>query len=67
VIVGSDARNVLTNYDTWKLTVYLDFWNEYNRSNVMAYSYKVDTNGIGNTTSRLDFEIVQIVGVTAQF
>jgi hypothetical protein len=54
-------------FDSWNLTVYLDLWNIYNRTNVLAYSYKVDANGVLSTTTRLDFGILPIVGITAQF
>lgn len=54
-------------FDTWNLTAYLDLWNVYNRTNVLAYSYKVDTNGLLSTSTRLDFGILPILGVTAQF
>ena len=54
-------------FDTWNLTVYLDLWNVYNRSNVLAYSYKVDASGAISTSTRLDFGILPIVGITAQF
>lgn len=54
-------------FDTWNLTAYLDLWNVYNRTNVLAYSYKIDTNGLLSSRTRLDFGILPIVGVTAQF
>ncbi len=59
-----DKKFYFTN---WNLTFYLDLWNVYNRSNILAYTYKVDQSGIITTNSRLDFGILPIAGVTAQF
>jgi outer membrane receptor for ferrienterochelin and colicin len=54
-------------FEAWNLTVYLDLWNVYNRTNVLAYTYNVDANGTLTTSTRLDFGILPIAGVTAQF
>jgi len=51
----------------WALTAYLDLWNVYNQDNVMSYSYKADANGNITKTSRPDFGITPIAGITAKF
>ena len=54
-------------FGSYTLTAYLDLWNVYNRSNVISYSYKADTNGAVTETARLDFGLLPILGLTAQF
>ncbi len=54
-------------FSAWTLTAYLDLWNVYNRENILDYSYKVDSNGLITETPRLDFGILPIIGLTAQF
>ncbi|MDP2207563.1 MAG: TonB-dependent receptor [Bacteroidota bacterium] len=54
-------------FNAWTLTAYLDLWNVYNRENILDYSYKVGSNGIITETPRLDFGILPIIGLTAQF
>jgi len=54
-------------FDSWTLTAYLDLWNVYNRQNVLAYTYKVDNSGIITTTTREDFGVLPIIGLSAQF
>jgi hypothetical protein len=51
----------------WALTVYLDLWNVYNKDNVMSYSYKADANGSIIATSKPDFDITPIAGISAKF
>ena len=40
---------------------------EPNRSNVISYSYKTDANGAILETARLDFGLLPILGLSAQF
>jgi hypothetical protein len=54
-------------FEKWTLTAYLDLWNVYNRENVLSYSSKVDAAGVITTTPRLDFGILPILGLSAQF
>ena len=54
-------------FETWTLTAYLDLWNVYNRENVLSYSSRVDATGVITTTPRLDFGILPILGLSAQF
>jgi hypothetical protein len=54
-------------FGSYTLTAYLDLWNVYNRSNVISYSYKTDSNGAVSETARLDFGLLPIIGITAQF
>ncbi|MBI4429944.1 MAG: hypothetical protein HY562_12595, partial [Ignavibacteriales bacterium] len=54
-------------FGSWTLTAYLDLWNVYNRQNVLAYSYKVDNIGAISTSTRLDFGVLPIIGLSAQF
>lgn len=54
-------------FEKWTLTAYLDLWNVYNRENVLSYSSKVDATGVITTTPRLDFGILPILGLSAQF
>ena len=54
-------------FEKWTLTAYLDLWNVYNRENVLSYSSKVDAVGVITTTPRLDFGILPILGLSAQF
>ncbi len=54
-------------FNAWTLTAYLDLWNVYNRENILDYSYKVGSNGFITETPRLDFGILPIIGLTAQF
>lgn len=51
----------------WALTAYLDLWNIYNRENIISYSFKADTAGTVTRTSRYDFGITPIIGITAKF
>ena len=54
-------------FEKWTLTAYLDLWNVYNQENVLSYSSKVDATGGITTTPRLDFGILPILGLSAQF
>jgi len=59
-----DKKFLLGSYT---LTAYLDLWNVYNRSNVISYSFKTDAKGAVSETARLDFGMLPILGLTAQF
>ena len=54
-------------FENWTLTAYLDLWNVYNKENVLSYSSKVDASGVITKTPRLDFGILPILGLSAQF
>ena len=49
------------------LTVYLDLWNVYNRENIIAYTFKADASGTVVKSTRPDFGITPILGITAKF
>lgn len=51
----------------WSLTAYLDLWNIYNRENIISYTFTSDAAGNIIRSSRYDFGITPIIGVTAKF
>lgn len=53
-------------FDKWSFSIYLDWWNVYNRDNVNSYSFKTNKNGTVTTTPRYDFGIMSILGFTAE-
>jgi outer membrane receptor protein involved in Fe transport len=54
-------------FSSFTLTAYLDLWNIYNRTNVLSYTYKTDASGVITQNERLDFGLLPILGLTAQF
>jgi hypothetical protein len=54
-------------FGSWTLTAYLDLWNVYARKNVISYNFSVDDNQNIICTEQLDFGLVPLVGLTAQF
>ena len=52
---------------SWTLTAYLDLWNVYANKNVVAYNFSVDDNRNIVRTEQLDFGLVPLIGLTAQF
>ena len=54
-------------FGSWTLTAYLDLWNVYARKNVISYNFSVDDNQNIVRTEQLDFGLVPLVGLTAQF
>jgi outer membrane receptor protein involved in Fe transport len=54
-------------FSSFTLTAYLDLWNVYNRTNVLSYTYKTDASGVITQNERLDFGLLPILGLTAQF
>jgi len=59
-----DKKFVLGSFT---LTAYLDLWNVYNRANVLNYTYRTDAVGNITRNERLDFGLLPIIGLTAQF
>ncbi len=54
-------------FASWTLTAYIDLWNLYNRENILSYSYAVDPSGAVRTTTRYDFGILPVLGISAKF
>ena len=54
-------------FSSFTLTAYLDLWNVYNRTNVLSYTYSTDAAGNIAQNERLDFGLLPIIGLTAQF
>jgi outer membrane receptor protein involved in Fe transport len=54
-------------FHSFTLTAYLDLWNIYNRTNVLSYTYSTDAAGNITQNERLDFGLLPIIGLTAQF
>jgi outer membrane receptor protein involved in Fe transport len=54
-------------FNSFTLTAYLDLWNIYNRTNVLSYTYSTDAAGNITQNERLDFGLLPIIGLTAQF
>jgi hypothetical protein len=54
-------------FSSWTLTAYLDLWNVYAKKNIISYSFSVDDNQNIVRTEQLDFGLVPLIGLTAQF
>jgi outer membrane receptor protein involved in Fe transport len=54
-------------FSSWTLTAYLDLWNVYAKTNVMSYNFSVDENQSIVRTEQLDFGLIPLIGLTAQF
>jgi len=55
------------NFGSWTLTTYIDLWNIYARKNIISYSFSVDDNQNIVRTEQLDFGLLPLIGLTAQF
>jgi outer membrane receptor protein involved in Fe transport len=54
-------------FGAWTLTAYLDLWNVYAKKNIISYNFSVDDNQTIICTEQLDFGLVPLIGLTAQF
>lgn len=54
-------------FPTWTLNIYLDTWNIYNQKNILSYYYEVNENGKIAQKSHMDFPVMPILGISAQF
>ncbi|MBN2009180.1 TonB-dependent receptor [candidate division KSB1 bacterium] len=54
-------------FNSWTLNVYMDIWNATNRENVLSYYYDVISTGAYVRNANLDFQIMPLIGISAQF
>jgi hypothetical protein len=54
-------------FSGWTLKTYIEVWNVLNHKNVLDYTYLVDDQGNVSRDSSLDFPIMPMVGLSAQF
>ena len=54
-------------FGSWTLTAYIDLWNVYAKKNIISYSYAVDDNQNIIRTEQLDFGLLPLIGLKAQF
>jgi outer membrane receptor protein involved in Fe transport len=55
------------NLGAWTLTAYIDLWNVYAKKNIISYSFSADDNRNIIQTEKLDFGLLPLFGLSAQF